>query len=162
MFRRRKRDEPSSATNELRLRALQADAVELGLDADLDVFGVVVDMAYPNGVATLVAFADGTTSLYTSTGFGIIGGGAHPQVVDAGRALLRAAEEHRAAFAPDPSDDVPPEGFVTIRVRTAGGRLAATEAESELAQGTGPLSTVFHATHDVITQLRLLDEARRG
>ena len=40
-----------------------------------NVFGVVMDMTYPSGVATLVTFADGTASLYTSTGGGIIGGG---------------------------------------------------------------------------------------
>src|ERR1035437_6926854 len=41
------------------------------------VWGALMEMGYPNGVATIVALADGTTSMYTSTGGGIIGGGAH-------------------------------------------------------------------------------------
>lgn len=168
MFRRRRHDDPSDAagaTKELRLRALQAEPAELGLpdpDDELHVFGVTVDMSFPNGVATLVAFADGSTSLYTSTGFGIIGGGAHPEVAAASRELLRLAEEHRAACAPDASEDPPPQGFVTFRLRTPGGRLSATDDESVLASGDSPLSPVFHAAHDVITELRRIDEARRG
>jgi hypothetical protein len=32
-------------------------------------------MAYPNGTATVFGLADCTTSMYTSTGGGVIGGG---------------------------------------------------------------------------------------
>ncbi len=165
MFRRRRDDQRphSNPTAELRLRALHADATDFGMaptEQFPNVFGVIMDVAYPNGVATLVAFADGTVSLYTSTGSGIIGGGAHPQVVSASQALLRTVENHRSGFLPDPSDEPPPVGSVTIRLLTYRGRVAATEEEVVLGEGRSPLSPVFHAAHGVITELRQIDEAR--
>ena len=164
MFRRRKAAQSSedSPLTELRLQALRVDAAMLGIEpsAELrDVFGVVMDTTYTRGVATLVALADATTSLYTSTGFGIIGGGGHPQVVTAGQSLLRTAEEHLDHFGPDESDDPPPVGSVTIRLLTFERRLAATEDESLLGAGHRPLSQVFYAAHDVIAELRRIDEA---
>lgn len=147
---------------ELRHQALNADAAALGMapsDRFPNVFGVVMDTAYEIGVATLVAFADGTTSLYTSTGSGIIGGGAHAQVVKAVRALLRIAEDHRSEFSPDPSDEPPPVGSVTMRLLLFSGRVAVTEEETALGEGQRATSPLFHAAHAVIAELRHLDEA---
>jgi len=38
-----------------------------------------MDMGMPNGTATMIAVADGTVSLYTSAGRGIIGLGPHEE-----------------------------------------------------------------------------------
>lgn len=164
MFRRRRsgRGRADSPLMELRLQALHANAAVLNIEPSErfpNVFGVVMDTTYENGIATLVAFADGTTSLYTSTGFGIIGGGAHAQVVRAGRALLRSAEEHLHEFIPDRSDDPPQVGSVTIRLLTFASRVAATEEESSLGAGRSPLSPVFHEAHAVIAELRKIEES---
>ena len=164
MFRRRRsaRRPDDTPLTELRRRALHADAAVLGIEPSEhleNVFGVVMDTTYTNGVATLVAFADGTTSLYTSSGFGIIGGGAHPQVVRAGQSLLRSAKEHLQEFSPDASDEPPQVGSVTIRLLTFGRRVAATEDESLLGAGRSPLSSVFHAAHVVIAELRRIHES---
>jgi hypothetical protein len=161
---RTEREEGAAVTN-LRLAALHADAQQLDMapTAALPaVFGVVMDTTYPSGVVTLVAFADGATSLYTSTGFGIIGGGAHSQVVQAGRALLELAEAHRAAFDADPSDAPPPAGSVTIHLLTHTGRLATTEDEQHLGEGRSHLSPVFHAAHGVIAELYAIHDAATG
>jgi hypothetical protein len=147
---------------ELRLQALRADPAEYGMkpsDELPHVFGVAVDMAYPNGTATLVAFADGTTSLYTSTGSGVIGGGGHPQVVRANRVLLRTGEDHLQAFAPDTSENPPAPGSATIRLLTYDGRMAVTEDVNILGEGRSPASPVFHAAHGVLTELRQVSEA---
>ncbi|HEV3365230.1 MAG TPA: hypothetical protein VG795_14005 [Acidimicrobiia bacterium] len=153
----------SNPMAELRLQALRADAVEYGMEPSDElpnVFGVVMDMAFPNGTATLVTFAEGTTSLYTSTGSGIIGGGGYQQVVQAAHTLLRTAEEHLDAFAPDTSVEPPAAGSVTIRVLTHKGRLAVTEDNNVLGEGHSPASPVFHAAHGVLTELRQIDEAQ--
>ena len=75
----------------LRERALNLEPSEVGIhssEALPHVFGGVMDMAFPNGAATLVALSDGSTSLYTSGGGGVIGGGAHPTVVRETMAFL--------------------------------------------------------------------------
>jgi hypothetical protein len=52
-----------------------------------------MDWSMDNGTATLVAYDDGTTSLYTSTGGGVIGAGSHGEVRDAAEAF-EIAERH--------------------------------------------------------------------
>jgi hypothetical protein len=161
---RRRKDGPRPDDNPmaaLRLQALHTNASDFGMEPSEsfpNVFGVVMDMAYPNGVATLVCFADGTTSLHTSTGSGIIGGGAHPQVVRAGRELLRVAEDLRSCCVADPTDEPPLPGAVTIRLLTFDGRVAVTEQEVVLGEGHSPLSPLFHAAHAVLSELRQIDE----
>ena len=158
MFRRGRREaEENKPRPDMRALALAIDPAEVGLQPSPElpsVFGVVMDTTYDSGVVTLVALADGTTSLYTTSGFGVIGGGAHPQVVAANYRLLRAAEAHRSVFGPDTSDAVPPPGAVTTRLLTFDGRFAATEQEETLGMGGSPLSPLFHAAHAVIGELR--------
>src|SRR5436305_12772026 len=93
-FRRRREE----GQNDLRWRILHADPTELGFwgSSGRDVWGAVMDMAFPGGVASLVSLEDGSTSLYTSTGGGVIGGGAQPPVVEATQAFLAAV----AVYAP--------------------------------------------------------------
>jgi hypothetical protein len=87
----------------LRRTILDLDPAESGLDrftAGRTVWGALMEMGYPNGAATLVSLADGTTSLYTSTGGGTIGGGFHAQVAAATQSFLAAVEDHLSLLAP--------------------------------------------------------------
>ncbi len=120
-----------------------------------------MDMGYSQGTATLVALADGTTSLYTSTGGGFVGGGFHQAVATATRSFLANLERHLPLLTPDPDAALPAEGRVIIRALTYTGRLAAEGPEDDLGHGRHPLSPVFHAAHRVITELRLIDESSR-
>jgi hypothetical protein len=72
------------------LRSMALEAVERGALAPPfadhpDVAGVIVDVPATGGSATIVALADDTTSLYTSTGGGTIGAGEHATVATATR-----------------------------------------------------------------------------
>ena len=60
----------------LRQQALTVDLSRLGLAPSVEypqVFAGLMEMGMEGGVATLVVIADGTTSMYRSTGGGIIG-----------------------------------------------------------------------------------------
>jgi hypothetical protein len=120
-----------------------------------------METGYPKGVATLVCLRDGTTSLYTSSGFGIIGGGAHEAVVRENSALLAAVEEHLSEMSSSTDRSVPRLGRTIIRALTFEGQRSYEAAEDELGEGRSALSSVFHAAHGVITQLRLIEEVRR-
>src|SRR5690242_18881160 len=98
MFRRKREDEQPV----LRGRILHADPTELGFwgSEGREVWGAVMDMAFPGGVASLVSLEDGTTSLYTSTGGSVICGGAHPSVVEATHAFLDAVAVYAPQFSP--------------------------------------------------------------
>jgi hypothetical protein len=147
----------------LRRQILDLDPAGVGLDrfsADRRVWGALLETGYPKGIATLVALADGTTSLYLSTGGGIIGGGAHDRVAAATQSFLAAVEEHLSLLKPDPDSDVPAEGRVIIRALTYQGRYRAEAAEDDLGHNRHPLSAVFYAGHDVLAELRTIDQAR--
>jgi hypothetical protein len=148
----------------LRRQVLELDPASAGLGQSAErsrLWGALMEMGFPNGVATLAALADGTTSLYTSTGGGIIGGGFHQAVAAANQAFLACVEEHITELQPDPDTAVPASGVIIIRALTYTGRLSAEAPEDDLGHGRHPLSPVFHAGHQVLSQLRMIDEARR-
>ena len=65
-FRRKPKADTSEAARELRHLALTVVASDLGLAptaARPNVWGLLMETAYPEGVATLVVLADGTTKL---------------------------------------------------------------------------------------------------
>lgn len=165
--RRRSRDKrdgtpPGETLAGLRRMVLNLDPAEAGIAPSSDyprVWGALMETGYSEGVATLVALADGTTSLYTSSGFGMIGGGAHASVVAANQAFLSAVEAHLDQLAASGDTAMPAEGWVTLRALTYTGQRATEALEDDLGYGRHELSPVFHAGHDVITQLRLIDEA---
>ena len=118
----------------------------------------MMETGYPEAVATLVAVADGTTSLYFSNGGGIIGGGEHPQVREAARRWLDAVADALESMSPQDEFPLPEEGMTQFVVVTADGRRGAAATEDDLGHGRHDLSPLFHAGHDVITELRLIDE----
>jgi len=141
----------------LRAQVLGLDPSLIGADpAASVVWGALMEMGIETAVATIVALADGSTSLYTSTGGGVIGGGEHASVVAENRGFLAAIERNLERFVPDDADELPTDGTVTFRALTHRGKLSATAAEAELGAGTHPLSEVFFAGHRVITALRLI------
>jgi hypothetical protein len=167
MFRRRARSadagDPASRPADvflgLRQRVFSLDPADVDLDAPL--WGCVMETGYPEGTATLVCLADGTTSLYTSSGFGIIGGGGHESVVRANRELLRLLGQHLAQMALSSDQSLPSRGTTIIRALTRTGQRTFEDFETGLGEGRSPMSPVFHSAHAVITQLRLIDEASR-
>lgn len=172
MFGRRKKDptEPGSTPDParvfvgLRNQILTLDPGSIGLSRDVAggaSWGCVMETGYPNGVATLVCLRDGTTSLYTSSGFGIIGGGGHAAVDRETASLLAALDEHLADMSPSTDVALPRDGRTIFRALTFDGQRSYEAAENDLGAGQSVLSPVFHAAHGVITQLRLIDEANR-
>jgi hypothetical protein len=135
----------------------------LGLDPDAaglprlagQVWGVLFEIGYDNGSVTVVSVADGTTSLYTSSGGGMIGAGEHAPVAAATKAFVAAVEAHLDAFGPDPDEAVPAAGMVTFRALTYAGRRRAEAPEQDLGERRHPLWPLFYAGQDVVTQLRL-------
>jgi hypothetical protein len=165
MFRRKRKDETAppdqgaGVFQDLRHRVLTLDPSLVGRAPDENlphVFGVVMDTTYASGTATVVALADGTTSLYTSTGGGVIGGGGHASVVQANHALLVEAEVGLGEFEPTSQPPaLPLAGHVTITLLTYNGLLCVTAPEDDLGHRRHAASAVFHAVQGVITALRL-------
>jgi hypothetical protein len=142
----------------LRSQALHAEPASLGLSpgpGTAQVFGVIMDTTYAPGTATLIALTDGTVSLCTSTGGGVVGAGGQERVAAAARRLLTAAESQLSLFMAG-GDDLPGAGETQITVRTYTGPLSLTATEEELGGGRHPASPVFYAAYRVIAELHKL------
>jgi len=143
----------------LRSMALATSVSDLGLDpagADPFVYGVLMDMDVDGETATVVSFETGDTSLYLSTGGGTIGGGEHAAVAAASRHFVAAARARIGAMARTDGFPRPGRGGVTFYVLTGAGVHAASQSRDALVAGTDPLSPLFDAGQEVITQLRLM------
>ena len=159
MFRRRKHSTapPSDGAGAgLRAMALSMDPATVGIDPHAgEVWGFVMDTGMASGGwHALVVFADGTTSLYTSAAFGVIGAGGHEVVRAAGARLLAVASSQLSLFAADHDDSTPPPGQVVMRALTGSGRKAVAASEDDLGHMRHPAAAVFHAAHEVISAIR--------
>jgi hypothetical protein len=137
--------------------AIEPGSIGVAPTAELPhVYGVVMDMGYDTGTATVVAFADGSVSMYYSSGGGVIGAGGHEQIRSAAHQLLVVAERELAAFSDSQPDELPAVEHTQITVLSYDGSLRAAAATDDLGEGRLPGSPVFLAVHDVITQIREL------
>lgn len=135
----------------LRAQALSLTPKMLGMPdgAPRKTLALLMETTYGTAVVTLVVLADDTVSLYFSNGGGMIGMGAHAEPAEAGGCLLKAAESHVDSRTK----------FIAI---TSEGLRAEMAPEEELGNNRHPLSPLFPAAHEVITQIRLQSEKRQA
>ena len=107
-----------------------------------------------SGFYTLVVLSDGTTSLYFSTGGGIIGAGEQSSVRDASRRFLALAETSLGAAGPSGQPPPPASGQTTFSLLTFDGIKTYTAKEADLGEGRDKLSELFHGAHSVIASIR--------
>jgi hypothetical protein len=155
--RRKKSPDPVEMSQHLRAEALTRSARDLGLAPSAEhpnVFGIIMETGYPEAVATLAVFAEGSTSLYFSSGGGVIGAGEHESVRATHEPFFAEAEAHLAAFKKATDTPTPAEGRVRFYLRTFGGTLTAEALEEDLGEMRHKLSDLFHAGHSVISAVR--------
>jgi hypothetical protein len=155
------RKEGAAVMAGMRQRVLSGTASEFGIKPIGRVWGVLMEMGFPEGWASLVALADGSASLYLSSGGGVIGGGSHEEVKKAAleACTLAGAFEDLPRVTEYPT---PPDGRTRFYLLTVDGVRTAEEAEDVLGAGNNPLSPLFFAGQSVITQLRLISQSRGG
>ena len=119
----------------------------------------LMEIGLERGTASLVAVADGTVSLYTSTGGGTIGAGQYMSVREAAERFLRAAAEFAPAMQHAAEFPLPASGTVRFHVRTPQGDMSAGVVESVLRARRHALGPLYVAGQDVITEIRQLEEA---
>jgi hypothetical protein len=154
--------EPAEIFLRLRGQILNLDPVGVGMERTATsplAWGLVMETGYPNVIVTLVCISDGTTSLYTSSGSGVIGGGGHEAVVRENARALAMVNEHLHEMSPSTDQSLPGEGRTIIRALTYDGQRFYEASENELGEGRSPLSPVFHAAIAVITELNVIEDA---
>ena len=155
-----KRNAPIFA--DLRSNVLAVDAEKSGIPTigSNAVYGVVMDIGFPEGWATIVAFADGNASLYLSGGGGVIGGIGHDNVKAAAIQMATLANQYISHTTLATATPLPPTGEVTFNILTANGIRTTTAKENDLGEERHILSPLFYAGQDVITQLRIVSDMK--
>ena len=165
MFRRRAAGGPHSPVDVyvcLRTAAfdITQDAVGKGSSERADVLGAVVDIPSQGGTASIVAMADGTTSMYTSTGGGTIGAGSHDSVARANHALLAALQRRIEMFPADERADLPPADLVQITLITpAGRRRASVPTAAFWGEEPSTVVELISAVHELTSAIRRIEPA---
>jgi hypothetical protein len=119
-----------------------------------NVWGVLMELGYPQAIVTLVALADGTTSLYFSNGGGILGSGEHPPVAQASKALVAMAERYIEDMLPCTTCLLPTIGRVRFHVLTFAGTFTAEADEKTIQMGGRELSPLYISAQAVLTRVR--------
>jgi hypothetical protein len=120
-----------------------------------DVYGLVIDMPGQGGYASVVALGDNTTSMYTSTGGGIIGAGFRPAVAASTQRLLTVTQDHLGSFTGNGDGSLPEPGTVRLHVLTGqASRVADIPADAFWGRSPHPLRPLIAAAQGVISELR--------
>jgi hypothetical protein len=119
-------------------------------------FGVLMETGYDSGVATVVAFGDGSASIYLSTGGGYIGGASQQALRTAAQTLVTAANQFQPQATLTTTFPLPQPGETRFYLLSDAGVFTGATAEQELGEQRHPWSSLFYAGQAIVTQYRLL------
>ena len=119
------------------------------------VWGAAVEFRVGEAVVFLAAVAEGSVSMYFSTGGGVIGGGQHAAVRAAGQRFLETVETSLPQFEPRESFEPVRQERTSFIVQTYQGKLGADVLDVDVRRKSSPLAACYGAAQDLITQLRL-------
>lgn len=140
------------------LREMMLDAVENGLTQPSpehpDVSGLIVDIPAEGGFVTIVSLTDGTTSVYTSTGGGTVGAGAHEAVAEANERLLSVVQTHLEVFTLASDGSLPDSGHVRFHVLTPSERrYVDVSLDAFWGRADHQLTPMVASVQDLITAI---------
>lgn len=146
----------------LRQMVLSRDPVSLQNELEVpgEVRGLLLDMAAPNGIATLVALADGTVSLYLSNGGGVLGLGKHPVSKQLVREILTSAPQYLSFAESVPTAELPQPMYTRFHFLTLNGTKVYEAREEDLGYNRDPLSPFFHHIHKLMNVARIAMQAQ--
>jgi hypothetical protein len=118
-----------------------------------------MDWGAPNGAATLVAFDDGSTSLYFSGGGGYIGMGGHESVKRAAAVFRKEAAGSMGYLKATSDYSIPGADSLAFFVVTDNDTFSSGSIPlSVLQSGQHTLSRLGKLGNDVITEVRIVAE----
>ncbi len=117
---------------------------------------VLMDWHAEKGTVTVVAAADGSASLYLSSGGGYFGGSEKaPAIRDAALHAIALATNLRFHFERTDASPLPSLGDVTFYINTGAQVSCAVAAEARLRAGTDPLAGLGGAMQRILTEYRV-------
>ena len=121
-----------------------------------------MDWGHDGRVVTLVAFDDGTTSLYFDQGGGILGMGENDAVRHAAHAFREEAVRTAGSFRAKSDFDLPRDGIITFYIVTDSGTAGSDRIEAgELELGRHALSQLGAKGRQTIAVVQSAFEAMK-
>jgi hypothetical protein len=143
---------------DLRAMALGYDASKIEVPEGESWTGALVavmELGWSDATVTILAVADGSVSMYLSTGGGVIGAGEHAAVRAQAERFRTVAAESRGLLQATDDFPLPDPGEVRFQVRTDDGAYSGGAPEAALRTGRHPLAPLFAAGQDLLTEIRL-------
>ena len=138
-----------------KLRDQMLNSKQPGFEPDA-VQAVFMDWNIGNGTATVLAAADGSASIYLSSGGGYIGGGQkYPVIRNAALHAVQIAASLLSQFKSTETIDLPPADEVFFYLKTSNELHLAVAKEADLRAETDPLASLGAMMQEIITQYRL-------
>jgi hypothetical protein len=150
---------PEDIYQGLRNLAFQNSRAKLGLPQPTkptQPWGAIMDWGVTNGTATVVAYSDGSASVYLSSGGGYLGGFSHESIRTAAQKMIAMAAESQSQTHATTVHPLPQRGQVIFYLLTDQGLFTANASQEELSSHRHPLSKLGDAAQDVITQYRII------
>src|SRR5258705_6561859 len=122
-------------------------------------WGVVMDWGVAKGTVTVTAIADGSPSIYLSSGGGSLGGVGEEAIRNAAKKAVNLSADVEPQMKKTSTFPLPETGQVKFYVLTDTGIFAATVPEADLRTGGGPFSNLGNAMQEVITAYRVHEKS---
>lgn len=147
---------------QMREAALETNPKEVGIkdlpEKEITVFGMVMEMGYEEGIATLVTYKTGDASMYYSGGGGFINGASHAEIKSAAENFVTFAQGFLKYAIPAKAKALPAANAVQFFFLTNKGRFLAHELNEKL--GTSPWLPLYKAGNKVITEINIHSEVK--
>jgi hypothetical protein len=141
---------------------LRSSRAKLGIPAGskpTQPYAVLMDWGIEAGTATVVAVADGTGSVYLSSGGGFIGGGqSHESIRAAAKKTVELASDVQPLMQLTTTYPLPRRGQVTFYVLTDVGVFTASASDDDMRGHTSPLYRLGDSAQSIITKYRLTQQ----
>jgi hypothetical protein len=147
---------------DLRTQAMNVtpDQLQLQLDNDKDIYGIVMDWNMGDAIVTVVSFKTGDASVYMSTGQAFIGGYAHETIINAAKQFVIAGEKYFSKAIKTENTAPTNEKKVDFYFLTKSGRYYIEDDFTNIENNTSELLGLFEAGNQVITEYRLKTDKR--
>jgi hypothetical protein len=151
----------AEAMNEMRTKLVTTSPSELGFQSDEEfphLYGAMLEFRLDELTATVYGLKDGSASVYTTGGFGVLGGIGHDSVRQAARQFVTVASKYRDRGEATATFPYPADGKAQFYFLTYDGPTLCVVDEDAVMSGQDQMREVYAAGQDLLTQLRLVQQ----
>ena len=136
------------------------EQLQLQLDNDNDIYGLVMDWNMGDAIVTVVSFKTGDASVYLSTGQAFIGGYAHETVINAAKQFVVEGEKYLSKATKTDNTEPTNENKVDFYFLTKSGKYYIEDDFGKIENETSDFFGLFESANQVITEYRLITDKK--